>query len=172
MKLASWHSPKTIRRAGGLQGLGLFALEPIDKDELMGVKTGHLVDEAYVKTHADFIKGDHWQITDELFYSSTSEAEHLDILIGFNHSCEPNAYVDGQVLLRAMRDIETGEEVTVDYAMYFTSDTMEFDCKCQAASCRKHIKPSIDWRNPKLQTKYKGYFTDFIQEKIDGRKRF
>lgn len=166
MRLACWRSPKAIRRSGGLQGLGLFAVEPIRTGELVGIKTGHIVDEAYVKAHAGHIRGDHWQITDDFFYASTTETEHSDILIGFNHSCEPNAYIDGQILLRTIRDIEPGEEITVDYATYFTSDTMEFDCLCKTASCRKHIKPSVDWQNPRLQAKYKGYFANFIQEKI------
>jgi SET domain-containing protein len=167
MKLACWRSPKVIRRSGGLEGVGLFALEPIAVDELMAVKTGHIVDESYVKAHAEMINGSHVQISDNLFYAPTTEAVRSDILIGFNHSCEPNAYIDVQVLLRAMRSIEPGEEITVDYATYFTSDTMEFDCLCKKPSCRKHIKPSIDWKNPELQAKYKGYFVSFIQDKLN-----
>lgn len=170
MRLACWRSPKVIRRSGGLQGVGLFAVEPIKADELMAVKTGFIVDEAYVKAHAELIQGAHWQITDELFYTPTTEIEHSDILVGFNHSCQPNAYIDGQIILRAMKDIEPGAEITVDYATYFTSDTMEFDCLCKTPLCRQHIKPSIDWQNPELQARYKGYFASFIQRKINQQQ--
>jgi SET domain-containing protein len=167
MKLQSWRSPNVIRKQGSLEGLGLFATKRINKGDLIGVKTGYIVDEEYVKRHADVIQGCHWQITDNLFLSSTTEEDRADILIGFNHSCEPSAYVDGQTVLRAMRNIIPDEEITVDYATYFTSDTMEFDCLCKKRSCRKHIKPSIDWKNPELQANYKGYFADVVQDKID-----
>jgi len=167
MRLACWRSSKVIRKPGGLHGLGLFAIEPLGGGELVAIKTGHLIDEAYVRSHPDIVRGSHVQITDDLFYGPTTETEHSDTLIGFNHSCEPNAYLDGQVLLRTMRNIDPGEEITVDYATYFTTDTIEFDCVCQTPSCRKHIKPSLDWQNPTLQAKYKGYFTDFVQGKIN-----
>lgn len=167
MKLSCWRSPKVVRKSGGLEGVGLFAIEPIAAEELIGIKTGFIVDEAYVKKHAELIQGAHWQISDKLFYTPTTESERSDILIGFNHSCEPNAYIDGQVLLRAMRELEPGEEITVDYATYCTSDTMEFDCLCNTPHCRKHIKPSLDWQNPQLQAKYKGHFASFVQDKIN-----
>jgi uncharacterized protein len=73
----------------------------------------------------------------------------------------------GQIILYAMRNIGAGEEITTDYATHLTSDTEEFNCLCETPSCRKHIKPSVDWKNPALQAKYKGYFADLIQEKID-----
>jgi hypothetical protein len=168
--LRSWRTPKVICKQGSLEGLGLFAVEPIDKGEMIGVKTGYIVDEAYVIANSDVIRGSHWQITDDLFYTSTTESDRPDILIGFNHSCDPNAYIDGQIVLKAMRNIAPDEEITVDYATYFISDTMEFDCLCGKPDCRKHIKPSVDWQKPELQARYEGYFANVVQDKIDQQK--
>ena len=168
MKLASWSSPLVEKREGSrIKGIGLFARERILKDELIAVKAGHLVDEAYILEHQDLIRGSHMQVNDNLFLAPTTEEEWQDTLIGFNHSCEPNAYVKGTILFKALRDIEPGEEITTDYATIYTSDSQSFECLCKTVSCRKHIKPSVDWQNPALQLKYKGHFLDFIQTKID-----
>src|SRR5437870_10204373 len=57
-----------------------------------------------------------------------------------NHSCQPNAFmktVYGHVLFFALRDIRSGEEITVDY-----EDTLDPDskrCRCRAAICRGTI---------------------------------
>jgi hypothetical protein len=48
------------------------------------------------------------------------------------------------------------------------------DCDCGARRCRKRITES-DWKLAELQRKYDGYFSEYIQEKIDkkrGRRRF
>ena len=63
-----------------------------------------------------------------------------------NHSCEPNAYMKtlhGHVLFFALRDIEPGEEITVDYQMTLHSDKKR--CYCGARNCRGTIN--------KVQTK-------------------
>ncbi len=57
-----------------------------------------------------------------------------------NHSCEPNAYMQilyGHVLFIALRDIEPGEEITIDYESTLHSDKKR--CICQAPSCRGTI---------------------------------
>jgi len=57
-----------------------------------------------------------------------------------NHSCAPNAYMKtiyGHVLFFALRDIQPGEEITIDY-----EDTLHPDskrCSCGVASCRGTI---------------------------------
>ena len=57
-----------------------------------------------------------------------------------NHSCEPNAYMKtlyGHVLFFALRDIEPGEEITVDYQTTLHSDKKR--CYCGARNCRGTI---------------------------------
>ncbi|HUS11047.1 MAG TPA: SET domain-containing protein-lysine N-methyltransferase [Pyrinomonadaceae bacterium] len=57
-----------------------------------------------------------------------------------NHSCEPNAFMKvlyGHVLFIALRDIEPGEEITIDYQSTLHSDKKR--CICGAPSCRKTI---------------------------------
>lgn len=169
MKLKSWRSPKVERREGSLHGLGLFAVESIRKGDIVAYKAGTIVDENFVVINKDIILCAHKQIDDDLFLSPVSAEERLDILIGLNHSCSPNAYYDGQICVRAMEDIAIGTEITYDYATAENSITFNIeDCACNTDSCRRQIDTVNDWKSIELQEKYKGYFIDFIQAKIDA----
>ncbi len=57
-----------------------------------------------------------------------------------NHSCQPNAYMRttrGHILFMALRDIQPGEEITVDYVTTLHPDTKR--CHCHAPNCRGTI---------------------------------
>ena len=59
-----------------------------------------------------------------------------------NHRCEPNAFmrvVHGRILIFALRDIEPGEEITLDYGETYHPDT--YRCRCGAPSCRGTLNP-------------------------------
>ena len=58
-----------------------------------------------------------------------------------NHSCEPNTAFSGLNTI-AIKDIQKGEELTLDYAE-FLDETMEpFECSCGSTRCRKMISGS------------------------------
>jgi SET domain-containing protein len=57
-----------------------------------------------------------------------------------NHSCEPNCFVKiihGHIIFFALRDIQPGEEILLDYEESYHSDKKR--CDCGAASCRGRI---------------------------------
>ncbi len=57
-----------------------------------------------------------------------------------NHSCEPNAFMKilyNHILFVALRDIQPGEEITIDYESTLHSNKKR--CICGAASCRGTI---------------------------------
>lgn len=57
-----------------------------------------------------------------------------------NHCCEPNCVariVKGHILYFAARDIQPGEELTVDYC--FEADVEEVKCRCGSPNCRGTI---------------------------------
>jgi len=57
-----------------------------------------------------------------------------------NHSCDPNSYmkiVYGHILFLALRDINPGEEITIDYESTLHSNSKK--CTCGAPSCRRTI---------------------------------
>jgi D-alanine-D-alanine ligase-like ATP-grasp enzyme len=52
-----------------------------------------------------------------------------------NHSCDANTVYDGLNLF-ALRTIQAGEELTLDYATFLDKSMEPFHCKCGTANCR------------------------------------
>ncbi len=158
-KIKLQNSPKSSR--------GLFATEEIKQDEVAIDYTdgfGKYINNK--EADALYEKGfDHMiQVDDDLFFAATNENEfeEADLL---NHSCEPNCGIKNKLKIVAMRDIKIGEEVTIDYAMMESSE-YSFKCNCGAPNCRKIVSGN-DWKITQLQQKYKGYFSDYLQNRIE-----
>lgn len=144
-------------------GCGIFAHEPIQKGELLVLWGGKVVTEDELDYNMPDFTQRVLQIDDRL-YLLTPSLEPGDC---FNHSCNPNAGFTGQIGLVAMRDIEAGEEIHLDYAMCDSAPYDEFDCACGAPGCRGRITAQ-DWKIPELQERYAGYFSAYLQRKIDA----
>jgi len=105
------------------------------------------------------------QITDDLVLVARDPTEYEAVMLYINHSCEPNVGIGGNIVLVAMRDVGTGEELTIDYAMFDDYDgTMT--CTCGSTDCRSVID-GRDWRRPDLQARYRGWCSWYLQRKID-----
>ena len=87
-----------------------------------------------------------------------------------NHSCEPNCGMRNATTIVALRDIAVGEELTFDYAMSDASDYDEFDCNCGTSLCRGKVQAD-DWKLETLRHRYKGFFSPYIQRKIDAERK-
>ena len=148
-------------------GKGLFSVKRILKEErIMDFKKGP---GKFLKTkEADklYEKGNDYmiQVDDDLFFVATNK-EELEDVDYVNHSCNPNCGIKGTLKIVAMRDIEPGKEITIDYAMSESSE-YEMKCNCGSSDCRKVITGN-DWRIKKLQKKYKGFFSDYLKKKIE-----
>ena len=59
-----------------------------------------------------------------------------------NHSCDPNTGFSGLDVV-ALRDINTGEELTIDYVTFCDQHMPPFDCQCGSPKCRGRI---TGWR--------------------------
>ena len=86
-----------------------------------------------------------------------------------NHSCEPNCGMRNATTIVAMRNIAIGEELTFDYAMSDASNYDEFDCNCGTASCRGRVCAD-DWQLDTLRHRYRGFFSPYIQRKIEAER--
>lgn len=102
------------------------------------------------------------QIDDSLF--SYSKIRHDSDYI--NHSCNPNLGFKDSFTLISMRNISAGEEVTFDYAMCDSEPFDEFICNCGSIACRGKVTGN-DWSRPDLQNKYVGWFSPYLQRRID-----
>jgi len=115
------------------------------------------------------------QIDEDFVIDGVSEhsGDFYEDTFFINHSCEPNAGIKGQIFLVAMRDIAENEGVTFDYAMCLHetkgAPPYRMECLCGRINCRKVITDN-DWKLPDLQKKYDGWFSWYLQEKINMLK--
>lgn len=169
----SWMNPKLeVRNIKGM-GKGIFSQESMSEGERLAIFGGHVMlisdEPTLCETHSDFAL----QI-DESFVIGPLFAHQLEAAEFFNHSCDPNAGIKGQIFLVAMRDIEPEEEITFDYAMVLHAaqgcPRYEFACSCNSPDCRGRVCED-DWKNQELQRRYDGFFSLFLQEKIYQLKK-
>jgi uncharacterized protein len=166
MLISSYISPKAVKgQRSTIQERGLVAVAPIAKDEIIAIKGGHIVDTAILRSLPERLRTSEIQIADGFHVVALEEAEYETVMLFLNHSCEPNVGFAGNIVLVAMRAIESGEELTTDYALFDDYDgTME--CRCGTASCRRAID-GRDWQRQELQRKYREYFSWYLRRRFD-----
>lgn len=163
---ASYRSLKTEIRKSAKEGRGLFAKEMISKCEIISIRGGHIITKE-IEPIIPKPPG-YWgyPISDQHVLAPLTAEEVETVMMFLNHSCDPNVGILGQIIFVAMRDINKEEELTIDYAM-FGAYNESMICNCQSDNCRGKIT-NFDWAIDALQTRYKGYFSSFIQLKIDA----
>ena len=108
-------------RAAG--GRGLFAAAPLRRGEVLIDFSGYPILDRPTRISL--------QIDADRHIEGSEETNAF-----LNHSCAPTAYYDySGVYLRALRDISTGEEVTVDYNAGDYDLFEKFECRCGASRC-------------------------------------
>jgi hypothetical protein len=162
----SYISPKASIRESPIEGRGLFASAGIGRGEVVCVKGGYIFNRTTLDEVQTQLGAAEIQIADDLFIGPLRTDERDGGMIFSNHSCEPNIGVQGQIIFVALRDIRAGEELTHDWATT-DDDAYEMACRCGSRRCRRTITGQ-DWRRPDLQEKYRGYFSWYLQQKIDG----
>ena len=161
----TYFSPKTEKRVSGIEGRGLFAREAISKGEVVVVKGGYVMTREQRDEVGRRLGPAEIQITEALFIGPVTPEEREGGMMHLNHSCEPNLGLQGQIAFVAMRDVSADEELTFDYAMT-DDESYEMECNCGAPNCRRVIT-GHDWMKVELQRKYDGYFSWFIQRRLD-----
>jgi len=165
----SWFNPKLISRNSGEIGDAVFANEGIKKGELLAIFGGKIITFKEESLLPLKLRDLGLLIHDNFVISPVNHKESAD---NFNHSCDPNAGIRGQICLEAMRNIKKGEQVTFDYAMCLSYSKKhspyyyKMKCLCTSKKCRGYITAD-DWKISELQSRYKGYFQYYIQEKIN-----
>lgn len=162
----SYHSPKIEIRNSEKQGIGIFALEAIEKDELIVVTSGLYMTLEEADASQD--PGVPFQVEQEVFVAPF-DFSRPEGIFACNHSCTPTAGIRGQLSLVGLRKINPGEEICYDYVMTDSAPgqkpTMKLTCLCKTAGCRGIIT-DLDWKNPSLQKRYSGYFSSYLQKRI------
>jgi len=81
-----------------------------------------------------------------------------------NHSCDPTLVPGGDrgASLVAFRDVEAGEELTVDYATLTADPAVLVRCHCETYRCRQLVTGD-DWQIPQVRSRYAGHFAPPVQ---------
>jgi hypothetical protein len=153
-----------VRNRDVAGGYAVFARSVIEPGELVGVWSGRIIGRDALDDLPEELRHHTVQVEEDLFLASLSPDEPPDFI---NHSCEPNAGLDGQITIVALRRILPREEVTIDYAMCDGSPYDEFDCACGLKTCRGKVTGD-DWRDPVLWKRYAGHFSPYLQRRIDA----
>jgi len=125
---------RLIVRSSAIHAAGVFTLERIPKGELVVEYTGTLMkhddaDNLYNERPYTYLFG---------VGDGTHVVDGYSMAMYLNHSCSPNCETeedeDEHVWIRAIRDIEAGEELVYDYFLY--DGDGEAPCTCGADKCR------------------------------------
>jgi hypothetical protein len=147
---------KPYRVGRSKTGLGLFATKPIKKGSKIIRYFGPILDSK--KKDEDAIENKYLFELNGRWTIDGSIRENLARYI--NHACRPNAESDvkprkRKVIIRAIKDIEPGEEINYDYGTdYFKAYLKPIGCKCDACE-RKRKKKRAEARAEKLRLKEK-----------------
>ena len=146
---------------------GMFAVQPICKGEVAFIKGGHIL-----KREQLFSSGaiNSYHPIDNLYFLGAISVDEEDgIKLFLNHSCNPNCGMRGEITFVAIRAIEAGEELTIDYAFLDNEDYF-FKCNCGESCCRT-VVTGRDWRLKDVQEKYFDSFAAYLKEEIRRDQR-
>lgn len=163
----SWIHPSLVAIVLDHGHGGVRASAPIAAGTLLCLWGGRVMSGAAFDRLPALLRRRSLQIEEDFFMVPPGQGELADL---FNHGCDPNAGLDGQIGLRAMRDIAVDEQVRYDYATSDGSPYDEFDCGCGAPSCRGRVTGD-DWRRADLQRRYAGFFSPYLARRIAGLPR-
>lgn len=139
-------------RPSAIEGVGVFAVQPIAKGTRIIEYTGERISEALAcaRYGRDEYSGYDLEEEPHFYLFSIDEEIIIDGAVNgsdarfINHSCAPNceAVIEGKrVFIDALRAIEIGEELTFDYLLDIggqitKEDRQRYACICGAESCR------------------------------------
>jgi len=154
-----WLTPSAEVRPSPIEGLGLFAIAPIEASEVVMRLGGQVIDDAALAA----LKAP---------YSSVALDENAHLLVDpahpvryGNHSCSPNLWPTDALTVAAWRAIAVGEELTIDYATQTGTETWRMACRCGQPGCRSEIT-GADWRLPQLQGAYGDHWTPMLLRRM------
>lgn len=164
----TWADPRLFVKESHINGHGIFCRQAIREGEVIMIWGGVPVPKIGFDTRAYRFQTV-VPISEELFLALPISDQEASIDEYLNHSCEPNIWLTDEVTVVARRNIEAGEELTMECATWddgFGNEYAEAGrCTCGTKSCRQLLHPD-DWKRPELQSAFAGHFSPFIAERI------
>jgi SET domain-containing protein len=141
---------RLIIRSSPIHAAGVFTLEAIPKGAVVVEYTGTRMrhdeaDELYKNRPYTYLFG---------VGNGSYVVDGYGMSMYLNHSCDPNCETEEDenehVWIRAIRDIEAGEELVYDYFLY--DGEGEAPCHCGSANCRGSMYSRKELRKRKRQS--------------------
>ena len=124
-----------VIRQSQIHADGVYTTSPIRKRTIVAEYTGPRL----TNSQAD----DLYEHSPRTYLFGLVDGEHVidgDGIAAFiNHCCDPNCEADevkGRVIIRAVRNIQAGEELAYDYNLYDGDPEDSAPCWCGATKCR------------------------------------
>ena len=127
----TWVTKAKTRRING--AYALLTDRQIGKDEIVLVLRGEIIGQP---TKYSIQIGEHKHL------EPYTDPQDIRSLIRFlNHSCDPSAYINfDDLTVRALRNLDPGEEVSFNYNTTEYEMANPFKCNCEAENCRDDIR--------------------------------
>lgn len=131
-----------------IDGYGIYAKQSISASEVIykgetfsqRLVTRRYVTENWNKNEQEIFRRYAYPVSKEVFLLwDLNPAEWAPQ----NHSCEANTAYDGLNVITT-KNIQAGEELTLDYGSFLDERMEPFTCKCGAATCRGFITGQTD----------------------------
>ena len=145
-----------------IHGMGLFLEENASSGSVIASIIGNIstVKKQLLQTPEEALMNPDWV--------GISMSYWIDPAIPFkylNHSCNPSCGVMGKRKLYALRNLEAGEEITVDYSTIEANPYWQMRCSCGSKNCRGIIrsvaylpKPIFKKYYPFLPTVFRNFY--------------
>ena len=117
-----------------IDGFGVFAAEPIAARTKIGEIRGESISVSEARRRAR--ERQRIMIVEVSAKKAIDASGSSDAMRFTNHSCAPNARLairDGRIEFYALRNIDPGDEITVDYGETHHEGTLR--CRCGAPGC-------------------------------------
>ena len=121
----------TAVKSSPIHGLCRYATADIKKDDIVFVIGGM----ARKPSEHGWYKG--LLIDKDLVLDLPNGSEYEAYI---NHSCDPNVYIDGQIVFRALHNIKKDEFLCVDYGTFMLTKKDYIPvCNCGSDNCRGKV---------------------------------
>ena len=134
-----WIHPRTKVKISKIHGHGRFVVDKIEKNSVVMVAGGRIIDKRLQKWTTGI------PVTSNLIIQASDKFLENGVI---NHSCSPNLILSGDICFYTLREVKSGEELTVDYGSFLSSNTNKIfieSCKCFSKKCRNRVTGE-DWK--------------------------
>ena len=136
-------SKKYRVNGNAIAGYGIYATEFLPpgtiifhgEERLQRIVTRRFVEENWSPEEQEVFRRYAYPLSNEVFLLWD---QHPSGWSPQNHSCNPNTRYDG-LHVTTIREVQSGEELTLDYTEFLDEHMEPFQCSCGAATCRGTI---------------------------------